>query len=169
MLVFHKNCYLVLAGGPPRVVGPGAPHHLHHLYGRHWHGRLPQATTRRQTSCEVQVQQIKASFRLTVSTPTIVCICGDQQTMTRPRLAAVQSAAAVFLSRDAHATLFIARSVLQLGAEAWCHAELYARTVYIRIPQPSRQGSVLFFSRPRSEGWPHHGRTFSIYLCPLTS
>ena len=27
--------------------------------------------------------------------------------------------------------------------------------------------SVLFFSRPRSEGWPHHGRTFCIYLCPL--
>jgi len=26
---------------------------------------------------------------------------------------------------------------------------------------------VLSFSRPRSEGWPHHGRTFSIYLCPL--
>jgi len=28
--------------------------------------------------------------------------------------------------------------------------------------------SVLFFSRPRSEGWPHHGRTFSICLCPLS-
>ena len=28
--------------------------------------------------------------------------------------------------------------------------------------------SVLFFSRPRSEGWPHHGRTFSIYLRPLS-
>jgi len=28
--------------------------------------------------------------------------------------------------------------------------------------------TVLFFSRPRSEGWPHHGRTFSIYLCPLS-
>ena len=30
--------------------------------------------------------------------------------------------------------------------------------------------SVLFFSRPRSECWPHHGRkcTFSIYLCPLS-
>ena len=28
--------------------------------------------------------------------------------------------------------------------------------------------SVLFFSRPRSEGWPHHGCTFSIYLCPLS-
>jgi len=28
--------------------------------------------------------------------------------------------------------------------------------------------SVLFFSRPRSEGWAHHGRTFSIYPCPLS-
>jgi len=27
--------------------------------------------------------------------------------------------------------------------------------------------SVLY-SRPRSEGWPHHGRTFSIYPCPLS-
>jgi len=27
---------------------------------------------------------------------------------------------------------------------------------------------VLFLSRPRSEGWPHHGRTFSIYLYPLS-
>jgi len=26
----------------------------------------------------------------------------------------------------------------------------------------------LFFSRPRSEGWPLHGRTFSIYPCPLS-
>jgi len=28
--------------------------------------------------------------------------------------------------------------------------------------------SVLFFSRPRSESWPPHGRTFSVYLCPLS-
>jgi len=28
--------------------------------------------------------------------------------------------------------------------------------------------SVPFFSRTRSEGWPHHGRTFSIYPCPLS-
>ena len=30
--------------------------------------------------------------------------------------------------------------------------------------------SVLFFNRPRSEGWPHHERrpTFSIYRCPLS-
>ena len=27
--------------------------------------------------------------------------------------------------------------------------------------------SVLL-SHPRSEGWPHHGRTFSIYPCPLS-
>jgi len=27
---------------------------------------------------------------------------------------------------------------------------------------------VLFFSHPRSECWPHHGRTFSIYLCSLS-
>ena len=26
----------------------------------------------------------------------------------------------------------------------------------------------LFFSRPRSEGWSHHERTFSIYPCPLS-
>ena len=28
--------------------------------------------------------------------------------------------------------------------------------------------SVLFYSRSRSESWPHHGRTFSIYLCSLS-
>ena len=27
---------------------------------------------------------------------------------------------------------------------------------------------LVFFSRPWSEGWPHHGRTFSIYPCPLS-
>ena len=34
--------------------------------------------------------------------------------------------------------------------------------------RPWPQCSVLFLSRPRSEGWPHHGRTFSIYLYPLS-
>ena len=28
--------------------------------------------------------------------------------------------------------------------------------------------SVLFLSLPRSEGWPHHGPSFSIYLYPLS-
>jgi len=27
---------------------------------------------------------------------------------------------------------------------------------------------LLFLSHPRSEGWTHHGRTFSIYFCPLS-
>ena len=34
--------------------------------------------------------------------------------------------------------------------------------------KPFRPCSVLFFSRRRSAGWPHHGRTFFIYLCPLS-
>jgi len=28
----------------------------------------------------------------------------------------------------------------------------------------TNKGSFLFFSRPRSEGWPHYGRTFSTNL-----
>jgi len=28
--------------------------------------------------------------------------------------------------------------------------------------------TTTFFSRPPSEGWPHHGRTFSIYPFPLS-
>ena len=32
----------------------------------------------------------------------------------------------------------------------------------------SQTSGVLFFSRPQSESWPHHGRTFSIYPCPLS-
>jgi len=33
---------------------------------------------------------------------------------------------------------------------------------------PLLSTSDLIFSRPRSEGWPHYGRTFSIYPCPLS-
>jgi len=33
---------------------------------------------------------------------------------------------------------------------------------------PFRDCSVLFFSRLRSDSWPHRGRTFSIHLCPLS-
>ena len=39
---------------------------------------------------------------------------------------------------------------------------------YGRHPICDGSGSVLFLSLPRSEGWPHHGRTFSIYLYPLS-
>ena len=49
---------------------------------------------------------------------------------------------------------------------------MLARAVFdvvVWLPvSPSQAGSVLFFSRPRSDGWPHHGRTFSIYPCPLS-
>ena len=36
------------------------------------------------------------------------------------------------------------------------------------LPGYCLSGSVLFFSHPRSKGWPCHGRTFSIYPCPLS-
>ena len=46
------------------------------------------------------------------------------------------------------------------------------KVVFISLCAPHKKHkllqSVLFFSRPRSEGWPHHGRTFSIYPCPLS-
>ena len=47
----------------------------------------------------------------------------------------------------------------------------FALTVVLQLlPRGSQiaMSSVLFFSRPQSEGWPHHGRTFFIYLCPLS-
>ena len=41
-----------------------------------------------------------------------------------------------------------------------CRSRLYGRTDQLL--------TQFFFSSPRSEGWPHHGHTFSIYLCPLS-
>ena len=35
-------------------------------------------------------------------------------------------------------------------------------------PRTTLTYTVLFFTRPRSDDWLHHGRTFSIYLCPLS-
>ena len=37
-----------------------------------------------------------------------------------------------------------------------------------QVEQGITMTSCVFFSRPRSKGWPHHGRIFSIYLCPLS-
>ena len=48
------------------------------------------------------------------------------------------------------------------------HTEMWS---WLHIPHTDYKSefcSVLFFSRPRSEGWPHHVRTFSIYLCLST-
>ena len=61
----------------------------------------------------------------------------------------------------------------QVISETFSRASLLAwygeKTQPITTKARTRQSkkNVLFFSRPRSEGWPHHGRTFSIYLCPL--
>jgi len=47
---------------------------------------------------------------------------------------------------------------------------LYHCAVVVTLPTQANwlTRSVLFFSRPRSDGWPHHGHTFSIYPCPLS-
>ena len=43
---------------------------------------------------------------------------------------------------------------------------------YCELPLSNLSRNVLFCTvlqpSSRSEGWPHHGRTFSIYLCPLS-
>jgi len=49
--------------------------------------------------------------------------------------------------------------------EWWCQAHPEWTTWKLMPPMSS---SVLFLSRPGYEGWPHHGRTFSIYLYPLS-
>ena len=54
-----------------------------------------------------------------------------------------------------------------LGAYIWLILGLSRRS-HITFALKQLHCSVLFFSRPRSEGWPHHGRTFSIYPCPLS-
>ena len=56
--------------------------------------------------------------------------------------------------------------LLKLTADCRSFASLLA------VPSIIASGTLivsdLIFSRPRSEGWPHHGRTFSIYPCPLS-
>ena len=42
------------------------------------------------------------------------------------------------------------------------------KTLIKNVWESRSTGSVLFLSFPRSEGWPHHGRTFSIYLYLLS-
>ena len=43
---------------------------------------------------------------------------------------------------------------------------IHTRALGLQMLQSNLSICVLFFSRPRCEGWPHRGRTFSIYLCP---
>jgi len=50
----------------------------------------------------------------------------------------------------------------------WTQGILTPSSIGCQFSLSSLSRLFLFFSRPRSEGWPHHGRTFSIYLCPLS-
>jgi len=58
------------------------------------------------------------------------------------------------------------KAVKQSVATASANKEIDDRTVNNSLRCTLR--AVLFLSRPRSGGWPHHGRTFSIYLYPLS-
>ena len=48
------------------------------------------------------------------------------------------------------------------GAHRRLHADTEKQSGNCFVMCPRSPSSVLFFSRPRSEGWPHRGRTFSI-------
>ena len=52
----------------------------------------------------------------------------------------------------------------------WQSRELHVQIVDGFVRDVTRQPfcSVLFFSRHRSEGWPHRERTFSIFFCPVS-
>jgi len=66
------------------------------------------------------------------------------------------------------------REVLQLGelANEMFHSVMFLccfLDMNVSIPETGDwKSSVLFINHPRSDGWKHHGRTFSIYLCPLS-
>ena len=53
---------------------------------------------------------------------------------------------------------------IQITMPAPHHSDFYRPDAFL-LPSQQRvlESSVLFFSRPRSEGWPHHGRPFSVY------
>ena len=55
--------------------------------------------------------------------------------------------------RQSSTTITDSMSASELKCAVFCH--VYPDT-------------AVFSSRPRSEGWPHYGHTFSIYLCPLS-
>jgi len=56
------------------------------------------------------------------------------------------------------------RASVSLAEESWCSYSLSCPSSHWYVLSEH----VLFFGRARSEGWPHHGHTFSICLCPLS-
>ena len=55
-----------------------------------------------------------------------------------------------------------------IGKHAFRTPARVLRIISFQFSSPALNCSVLFFGRSLSEGWPHHGRTFSIYPCPLS-
>ena len=60
------------------------------------------------------------------------------------------------------------RSASIIMIEPWRPRSICLQTQIFDKNMDSQTPVLLFFSRPRSEGWPHHGHTFSIYPCPLS-
>jgi len=59
------------------------------------------------------------------------------------------------------------RPTYKIGSDIACQIRKTVIHLLAPIVDPFPRG-VLFFSCPRSEGWPHHERTFSIHPCPLS-
>jgi len=77
------------------------------------------------------------------------------------------------LSTRARLSCCRARNGTSDGWLVWNAAGYWSEQIVARerVSNASRGvlfSSVLFLSRPRSEGWPHHGCIFSIYLYPLS-
>jgi len=58
------------------------------------------------------------------------------------------------------------RDVSDGSGRGWKAWSVHGKQTWIWIPCVN--SAVLFLSCPRSEGWPHHGRIFSICLYPLS-
>ena len=86
-----------------------------------------------------------------------------QCTCTPPAVGERRIAMSVFVRLSVRSR--ISRTACLNFIKFWCMLRVaVARSSSGKL---STLSSVLFFSRPPSEGWPHHGRTFSLY--PLST
>ena len=84
----------------------------------------------------------------------------DDVSITRRNLISRQDNAWIIMRR---------RDAANLPANWTCARVLWLSARLATDLQDVPFRSVPFFGRPRSECWlPHHGRTFSVYLCPLS-
>ena len=74
-------------------------------------------------------------------------------------------------SRSKSKQQFDRRAVLrtfETGDKVLVLLPISGKPLHAKYVGPYTIRSDLIFSRPRSEGWPHYGRTFSIYPCLLS-